>query len=104
MPSANSRIGREQPIADFLRFLSSYLGEPRPEYRIPASAIPAFVPPPLRAIYEFAGKWPERHPEQWFDDEEGKRVFQVQDWLHNVENLRIDAERLIFATENQGCW
>jgi hypothetical protein len=97
-------IGREQPIADLLRFLTSYLGEPKPEYRIPPSAIPAFVPAPLRAIYEFVGKWPERHPEQWFDDEEGKRLFQVQDWLHNVEDLKLEGGRLIFATENQGCW
>jgi hypothetical protein len=88
-----------------LRFLTSYLGEPPPEYRIQASAIPALVPPPLRAIYEFTGRWPERHPEQWSDDdEEGKRLFQVQDWLQNVETLTIDAGRLIFATENQGCW
>lgn len=97
-------IGREQPIADLLRFLTSLLGSPRPEYHLPAEMIPDFVPPPLRAIYEFAGSWPERHPEQWFDDAEGKRLFQSQDWLLNVEDLRVDADRLIFATENQGGW
>lgn len=104
MTLAIPRIGTEQPIADLVRFVTSFLGEPQPEYRVPSATVPAFVPPPLRAIYEFAGRWPERHPEQWTDDGEGKRLFQSQDWLLNVEDLRIEADRLIFATENQGCW
>jgi hypothetical protein len=98
------RISPDRPIADLLRFLAAWLGEPAPEYRIPDASIPAFVPPPLRAVYAFAGQWPERYPEQWFDDGATKGLFQIQDSLRRINELERKGERLVFLDENLGCW
>src|SRR5262249_52671213 len=75
-----------------------------PKHRIAASSIPAFVPPPLRSIYELAGNWPIPHTEQCRPPRWVPGLFGTQDLLLPLDQLAANGSRFTFIHENQGVW
>lgn len=69
-----------------------------------AASIPAFVPPPLRAIYEFAGNYPIPNSEQWRPPNWTCGLFGPQDQLLPVDKLKPNRNRFRFLQENQCVW
>lgn len=85
-----TEIPRGNPIPALLEFIAAWVPGLTPAHRIAASSVPAFIPPPLRSIYEIAGNWP--------------RLFAAQDDLLPLDQLAVNGNRFKFIHENQGCW
>jgi hypothetical protein len=50
-------IPRDKPIPALLELIAAWVPDLSPKHRIDAASIPQFIPPPLRAIYEFADNY-----------------------------------------------
>jgi hypothetical protein len=97
-------ISRSAPILDLLKFILAWVPDLRPEHRIPASSIPAFVPPPLRSIYELTGNYPIPYLQQWRSPRWIPGLFGKQDFLLPLDQLKVEHNRFRFVHENQGGW
>jgi hypothetical protein len=97
-------IPHDKPIPALLEFIATWVPALSPRHRIPASSIPAFVPPPLRAIYEAAGNWPTPYLEQWRPPKWVPGLFGTQDQLLPLDQLVVNGRRFKFIHENQGVW
>jgi hypothetical protein len=83
-----------------------WAGPALPEYGLLESEIPMHIPKALRDLYLFAGNWP--HPrdnrDHYFMPGKQPRMFQEQDVLLGVDNLKCENGRITFLMENQGNW
>jgi hypothetical protein len=97
-------IPRDNPIPALLEFIAAWIPELSLIHRMESSSIPAFIPLPLRAVYEFAGNYPVPNKEQWRHPNWTSGLFNHQDQLLPVDQLELDGERFQFIHENQGGW
>jgi hypothetical protein len=97
-------IPRDNPIPALLEFIGAWVSDLSPRHRIDAGSVPAFVPPPLRAIYEFAGNYPLPHTKQWRRPKWAVGLFGPQDQLPPPDQLQVAGGRFRFIHENQGVW
>src|SRR5262249_14171734 len=97
--SIPAMIPRDNPIPALLGFLDAWGPELSPKHRIAASSIPAFVPPPLRSIYELAGNWPIPHTEQCRPPRWVPGLFGTQDLLLPLDQLAANGSRFTFIHE-----
>lgn len=96
----------ENRIEKLKLIINQWAGPVVPEYGLVESEVPTHLPKPLRDLYLFAGNWP--HPrenrDQYFMPGKQPRLFQEQDALLGVENLKCENGRITFIMENQGNW
>jgi hypothetical protein len=97
-------IPRDRPIPALLQFIAAWVPDLSAKHRIAPSLIPAFVPPPLRAIYELAGNWRVPYTEQWRPPRWIPGLFGTQDQLLPLDQLVVTGDRFTFIYENQGVW
>jgi len=97
-------ITREAPIPGLLTLISEWVPDLQPRHRVVPADIPAFVPAPLRAIYELAGNYPVPFTEQWRRPNWIAGLFGNQDQLLPIDQLEVVGERFRFIHENQGVW
>ena len=97
-------IPRDLPIPSLLEFIGSWVPDLSSSHRMNAVSIPAFIPPPLRAIYEFAGNYPIPNSEQWRRPNWTYGLFGPQDQLLPIDQLKQNGGRFRFIHENQGVW
>jgi hypothetical protein len=97
-------IPRHNPMPALREFIATWVPDLSPKHRVAASLIPAFVPPPLRSIYELTGNWPVPHTDQWRPPRWVAGLFGTQDRLLPLDRLVENANRLTFVQENQGNW
>jgi hypothetical protein len=97
-------ISSDQPIPELTRLIALWVPDLSAKHRIAEELIPGFVPPPLRAIYEFAGNYPISYDEQWRQPRWTPGLFGPQDRLLPPDQLDLAGDRFRFIIENQGCW
>jgi len=97
-------IPHDNPIPALLEFIGSWVPDLSSQHRMAAASIPDFIPPPLRAIYEFAGNYPIPNAEQWRRPNWIYGLFGPQDQLLPVDQLKVIDGRIRFIHENQGVW
>lgn len=93
---------RDDPLLlqDSLESLvDKWIGYRRPWYGVESEKLDRVeLPQPLRWLYSFAGYWPSNN---WHE-----HLFGTQNGIVPFECLSktADGEKLIFGSENQGCW
>lgn len=97
-------IPQGNPITSLLEFIAAWVPDLSPAHRMDASSVPEFIPPPLRAIYEFAGNYPIPNAEQWRQPRWQPGLFGPQDQLLPTDQLELADDRFRFIHENQGVW
>ncbi len=97
-------IPRDEPIPELLKFIDSWVPDLWPTHRMDAASIPSFIPPPLKAIYEFAGNYPIPNSQQWRPPNWTCGLFGSQDQLLPIDQLQHKGDRFRFIHENQGVW
>lgn len=97
-------ISREALIPALLKLIAEWVPDLQPRHRVVPADIPAFVPTPLRAIYELAGNYPVPFTEQWRRPNWITGLFGNQDQLLPIDQLEVVGERFRFLHENQGVW
>jgi hypothetical protein len=97
-------IPHDKPIPALLELITAWVPDLSPKHRTAASSIPAFIPPPLRSIYELAGNWPIPYTEQWRPPRFIAGLFGTQDYLLPLDQLLVKGDRFRFIHENQGVW
>lgn len=88
------------------QIIEKWAGPSLSHYGLTENEIPDFVPEPLREIYLFAGNWPNprNNDGSLFMPGKQPRIFQEQDTLAGIGNLKRQAGRAAFIMENQGNW
>lgn len=94
----------DKPISALLSFIASWVPDLSFKHRMDAASVPDFIPPPLRAIYEFAGNYPIPNSEQWRTPNWTYGLFGPQDQLLPIDQLEQNGSRFKFIHENQGVW
>jgi hypothetical protein len=92
-------------IEKLKQFIEQWAGPRLPEYGVILEEIPEALPQPLKELYLFAGNWP--HPRgKGAGSQRGKQpwLFQEQDGLLGVADLKQKDGRITFLIENQGNW
>ena len=97
-------IPNDDPIPSLLAFISEWAPGLTGKHRMPSEEVPAFVPQPLRAIYEHTGNYPVPNCEQWRAPDWRSGLFGPQDDLLPVDQLAVVDGRFRFIHENQGVW
>lgn len=99
-----SMIPHDDPIPALLKLIAEWVPDLQPQHRVSSAQIPAFVPGPLRAIYELAGNYPVPFTEQWRHPKWIAGLFGNQDRLLPIDQLQVVSDRFRFIHENQGVW
>lgn len=103
-------ISRENTVDDLVKFIKSYAGEPKNEYKVPFEQIPDYLPRQLQIIYHEFGNYPSYQqagtlsPTLPLNNDDTSHLFHNQDALVYFDNLREENGKVIFAWENQGNW
>lgn len=97
-------IPETDPIPTLLQLIQDWKPDLSAQHRLSPSAIPEFVPPPLRSIYELAGDYPIPHARQWRRPDWVSGLFANQDRLEPPDRLELQEGRFTFIWENQGVW
>jgi hypothetical protein len=90
-----------EQLNDLRDFLTNWYSDYDDSYGVPVEEIPIYLPKALRELYAFAGRWRDGSDGHL---ENSPEIFQHQDCLLSVEQLRRDGDRIIFLDENQSCW
>jgi hypothetical protein len=87
-------------------FIEKWAGDALLEYGLSEDEVPNYLPNPLREVYLFAGNWVQQRENDNKNFMQGKqpRIFQEQDCLLGIENLKRKNGRITFLIENQGTW
>lgn len=92
-----------QRMEALFELMEHWLGPRDPSYGEPAPTLDAIpLPGPLRRLYEFAGRWPDRARRE--DSPYVVRALAFQDYLISIPHLRRRGDRVGFVLECQECW
>ncbi len=97
-------ISNDNPIPELLEFIDAWVADLTPDHRMESSAIPDFIPTPLRLVYEFTGNYPVPNDQQWRAPNWQCGLFGPQDQLLPIDQLEQNGSRFRFIDENQGVW
>ncbi|NET32779.1 MAG: hypothetical protein F6K19_12320 [Cyanothece sp. SIO1E1] len=97
-------IPHDKPVLALLKLIDLWVSDLLSQHRMDVASIPDFVPPSLRAIYEFAGNYPIPSAKQWRRPNWTYGLFGPQDQLLPVDQLELVNDRFRFIHENQGVW
>lgn len=90
-----------EQLDDLRNFLINWYGGYDDSYGVPEDEIPKYLPKALYELYAFAGRWKDDSDGH---SENSPEIFQHQDCLYSVEQLKKDGDRIIFLDENQSNW
>ncbi len=92
---------RMDALCDFIEF---WLGPRRPPFGESAEGLDERpLPLPLRRLYEFAGRWPDRESDE--PVEYTVSALSHQDSLVALDRVKFEDDgKIVFLWENQACW
>ncbi|MBC8112519.1 MAG: hypothetical protein H7Y04_15820 [Verrucomicrobia bacterium] len=97
-------------ISNLIDFMRLFVGQGKPEYKVPYGKIPEFLPYELKILYHEFGNFPAFHqlstnnPTLPLNDDWTFHLLHNQDGLTYLNKLKIEDDQVVFAWENQGNW